>query len=180
MQDHTYKTVSTSEKMMSPQCYQSPCPIHCLGILPDPSIMMTDSFSIGRTLATRFGALVFLYRQNNFLSTTGKSKMLSPTPEDAWAKRTTEGLRVPPLWVMTLEKSLKTWQAWTALTHSPALGPLPNTGSSTADWAQDGHNSKGPELSICLAHCAQSGRVFMDEKRCLLCFLHGHCLRREV
>lgn len=111
--------------MMSPQCYQSPCPTHCLGILPDPSVMMTDSFSIGRTLATRFGALVFLYRQNNFLSTTGKSKMLSRTPEDAWVKRTTEGLRVPPLWMMTLEKSLKTWQAWTALTRSLLWVPSP-------------------------------------------------------
>lgn len=51
---------------------------------------------------------------------------------------------------------------------SPALGPLPNTGSSPDDWAQNGHNSKGPALSICLAHCAQSGRAFIDKKMCSL------------
>lgn len=81
-QDHTYKTVSTSEKKMSPRCYQSLCPIHCLGILPDPSVMMMDSFFIGRTLATGFGALVFCYRHNNFLSTAGNSKVLSRKTHD--------------------------------------------------------------------------------------------------
>lgn len=128
---------------------------------------MTDSFFIGRTLATGFGALVFLYRQNNFLSTTGNSKMLSQTPEDTWPKRTTEGLRAPPLWVMTLEKSLNSPHL------SPALGPLPNTGSSPDDWAQNGHNSKGPALSICLAYCAQSGRAFIDKKDVFLAFFLG-------
>lgn len=130
---------------MSPQCYQSPCPPHCLGILPDPSVMMMDSFFIGRTLATGFGALVFLYRQNNFLSTTGNSKMLSQTPKDTWPKRTTEGLRAPPLWVMTLEKSLKTWQAWTALTcpllwvPSPTLAVPLMTGLKTVIIQKDQH-----------------------------------------
>lgn len=56
---------------------------------------------------------------------------------------------------------------------SPALGPLPNTGSSTDDWAQNGHNSKGPALSICLAHCAKSGRAFIDKKDVFFAFFLG-------
>lgn len=115
----------------------------------------------GRILAAGFGALALLYRQSSFSSTTGHGKMIIM---DTWRgpKRATEELRVPPLWVMTLEKSMRTWQTWTGLSHPPpALCLLPSTGNSTAYWVQNGHKSKGqsgsswPALWACLAHYAE-------------------------
>lgn len=136
------------------------------GHLTDQSARKTGSLiflftlsSRGRVLlVTRLSALALFYRQSNGTWREGGSKMVIMRPENMWPKCE---VREAQSHFSLGDDFGEAHKALVCLCSYPLLlGPLPNTGSSTADCAQRVHTSKGhwgsswPLLSTCLAHSA--------------------------